>query len=356
MIPLIALTRHLATKPLFCYTNWMILRFATVTHKLFGYLTIALGVSSLAIVVYSFTGYEQENIQGRLLTPQQQGQIRWKTIREPAILSGATIPPDVNVIIKIPEEVERISRRTLFGHRGEYVRYWGYCFPETYNKTSALRRRGFPGTLFLSEAERAYRTEQQRIQARRTFSVYDDLTETDLNEERDHLRGMIRHQQEIFKGGMACYIMTEAPIPIGTDEDGDGVNIALEKEMNTDPLVIDSDGDGIIDGLEVFGLLTRPDKRDSDGDGLIDGIEDADRDGIIDYNETDPTMWDTDRDGLCDGLCKVNKGREIRGEDKNLNGIVDVNETDPRTEDTDGDGILDEQEYFNCLLAGGTDC
>ena len=48
--------------------------------------------------------------------------------------------------------------------------------------------------------------------------------------------------------------------------------------------------------------------------------------------------------------------QELRGEDKNLNGQVDEGETDPRKWDTDGNGINDEQEYFNCLLAGEEDC
>ncbi len=338
-----------------CYTILMIGRLSTYTHNVIGWFSLGLGILSLGIIAYAFTGYDQTNVQGRLLTPQQKGVIPWVTIRETQIMSGATIPSDVNVIIKIPEDIERITRKTLFGHKGDTVRYWGYCFPEDYNRTSALRRSGFPGTLFLSEAEREAKRVERRAQARENFSFSDDLEEDYLNDSLDS-RGLIRHQQEIFKGGMACYLMTSEPLPIGTDLDEDGVNLALEKEWNIDPLNPDSDGDGVLDGLEVFGLLTRPDKRDSDGDGIIDGIEDANRDGIIDQAETNPTVWDTDRDGLCDGLCKVNKGREIRGEDKNLNGVLDDGETDPRVEDTDGDSILDEQEYFNCLLAGGSDC
>ena len=113
--------------------------------------------------------------------------------------------------------------------------------------------------------------------------------------------------------------------------------------------------------------------RDTDGDAIIDGIEDANRDGNHDHGETDPAHKDSDRDGLCDGLCVIEKhGRlsyshptsfrppgivqEISGEDKNLNGIVDEGETSPLLEDTDGDGILDQQEHFNCLLRGETDC
>lgn len=324
------------------------------THFYVGWLTAGLSALSLLMVVYSFTGYQPENLSGVLISDQQRGLVPWKTIREPAISSGATVPPDINVIIKIPEDVGRITRRTLFGHRGETVRYWGYCFPPLYNRSEALTRRGFPGTLFLSEAERAYREEQKRIQMWSRFSVYTNLDDDVLNE-NDTTRGMIRHQQEIFEGGMACYIMTDEPLPIGTDEDQDGVNIKMEKEKATDPSNPDTDADGILDGLEIFGLRTNPIKRDTDGDGIIDGIEDANRNGISEHNETDPTQWDTDQDGLCDGLCKVNKGREIRGEDKNLNGVVDPGETDPRLEDTDGDSILDEQEFFNCLLGVETE-
>jgi len=162
---------------------------------------------------------------------------------------------------------------------------------------------------------------------------------------------------EVFVGGQSCYVMSEEPLPVGTDNDGDGANIAVETDYGSDPNNPDTDGDGIRDGLEIFYLLTMPTKRDTDGDGLIDGIEDADRNGRIDEKtETNPREWDSDRDGLCDGLCLVNKGMELRGEDKNLNGVVDEKETDPRKKDTDGDGILDEQEYFNCRLQKKKDC
>jgi hypothetical protein len=96
--------------------------------------------------------------------------------------------------------------------------------------------------------------------------------------------------------------------------------------------------------------------RDSDGDGLIDGIEDKDHDGKRDLDESDAMKWDTDEDGLCDGLCKVEKGQKLRGEDKNINGEMDEGESNPILADSDGDDILDLQEVYLCELGGGTDC
>jgi len=58
---------------------------------------------------------------------------------------------------------------------------------------------------------------------------------------------------------------------------------------------------------------------DSDGDGLLDDVEDANQNGTVDADETDPYDADSDNDGIIDGL-----------EDWNRNGTVDPGETDPR--------------------------
>jgi outer membrane protein OmpA-like peptidoglycan-associated protein len=113
---------------------------------------------------------------------------------------------------------------------------------------------------------------------------------------------------------------------------------------NTNPLVSDTDGDGLLDGEEVFTYKTDPLNRDSDGDGLTDGDEifkyktnpllaDSDNDGINDYDEifvykTDPLKRDSDGDGLTDG-------------DEIL-----VHKTDPLKTDTDGDKLSDYDEIF----------
>ena len=308
------------------------------------------------LVAYSFAPLAGESLEGRLLPSHlRKEQQEWVTITPEQIEKGRSLPAHTNVIVHIPENIDRITRRTLLGRRGDTTRYWGYCFPENYEQAQALKRRGFPGVIFLSEKERAARADFENRNRRARFSVSKNLNDRDLNN-RSQVRSSIRHQMEIFKGGQSCYIMTEKPLPIGTDDDGDGANVAVEKDFGSNTNKPDSDGDGVRDGLEIFRLGTLPTKRDTDGDGLIDGIEDTNRNGRTEEGETNPTEWDSDRDGLCDGLCLVNKGTELRGEDKNLNGKVDENESDPLRKDTDGDGIFDEQEYFNCILKNGKDC
>jgi hypothetical protein len=60
---------------------------------------------------------------------------------------------------------------------------------------------------------------------------------------------------------------------LATDADEDLLSSTLERELGTDPKVADSDGDGLLDGLEVHVHLTDPVVADSDGDGDPDGWE-----------------------------------------------------------------------------------
>ena len=97
----------------------------------------------------------------------------------------------------------------------------------------------------------------------------------------------------------------------------------------TDPLNADTDGDGLLDGLEI-GLVA------PQGDDTNLGIFVADLDP---GTTTDPTLFDTDGDGLDDVF-----------EDANGNGQADAGETRPDDADTDGDGYSDGEE-----IAQGTD-
>ncbi len=315
--------------------------------------TCLCAVASVGLFVAS---YNMSTLNAWLIPQSREKNQDWVSIREDDIRVGATVPSNTNVMIYLPEEITRITRKTLFGRRGINIRYWGFCFPQTQQEAESLRRRGLPGTIFLSEKEREVREAQYLEKVKSSLTIYDDRDKKSIERRVRESYGSIRHQQEIFVGGTVCYVMTEDPLPIGTDEDKDAANIKIENIYGSDPKNADTDADGILDGLEIFHLGTHPNRRDSDGDGLIDGIEDKNRNGRIDPGEPDPTQWDTDGDGLCDGLCKVNNGKQILGEDKNLNGELDENETDPTLVDTDGDGILDEQEYYNCLLEGGEDC
>ncbi|MEZ4475659.1 MAG: hypothetical protein R3F60_33645 [bacterium] len=114
------------------------------------------------------------------------------------------------------------------------------------------------------------------------------------------------------------------------DEDRNGNGVVDPDE--TDPHNPDTDGDGLLDGVERA-AGTDPLRTDPDGDGLPDGVEDADHDGVQDPGETDPLDLDTDGDGRVDGA-----------EDANGNGQVDPLETDPLNPDTDGDGLNDSED------------
>ncbi|HED33212.1 MAG TPA: hypothetical protein ENJ08_03200 [Gammaproteobacteria bacterium] len=57
------------------------------------------------------------------------------------------------------------------------------------------------------------------------------------------------------------------------DIDGDGLTNTEEDLLGTDPLLADTDSDGLIDGEEVNIYATNPLISDTDGDGLTDGEE-----------------------------------------------------------------------------------
>jgi hypothetical protein len=147
------------------------------------------------------------------------------------------------------------------------------------------------------------------------------------------------------------------------DPDGDGVNTSIERAVGTDPLVADSDGDGLCDGLVAVANVCIAGEdaaggQNSDGDGLIDALDDDDDgDGIltadevtdsaaINDNDVDgadgPNWADTDADG--DGVLDGVEGRD----DRNNNGIpayLDPSESLDPAGDADGDTLLNGDEY-----------
>ena len=99
----------------------------------------------------------------------------------------------------------------------------------------------------------------------------------------------------------------------------------------------DFDGDGVTD-FDEYENKTNPSEVDTDGDGLADGVEN--NSGDYDSPEatgTDPLNPDTDNDGLLDGL-ENNSGTYVSAENPG---------TDPHNPDTDGDEILDGVEINN---------
>ncbi|MBN2362490.1 MAG: hypothetical protein JXR83_23760 [Deltaproteobacteria bacterium] len=156
--------------------------------------------------------------------------------------------------------------------------------------------------------------------------------------------------------------------PGRVDTDCDGVSDLDERNAGLNPRKKDTDGDLILDGVELgrttnldpstctnFTAAATPanptaaDNIDSDGDGINDGVEDANRNGRLDSGETDPNNPDSDGDQICDGPPRAIPNVCSGGEDLNANGHVDPGETDPRVPgsadvDSDSDGLSDNLE------------
>jgi uncharacterized repeat protein (TIGR02543 family) len=80
-----------------------------------------------------------------------------------------------------------------------------------------------------------------------------------------------------------------------TDDDGDGLSDVDEINIHgTNPKRTDSDGDGLSDPAELQTHLTNPNIADTDSDGLSDGAE-------VNTYSTLPKVGDTDGDGFVDG-------------------------------------------------------
>ena len=88
------------------------------------------------------------------------------------------------------------------------------------------------------------------------------------------------------------------------DPDGDGLTNAEEVQLGTDPFVNDAtadfDGDGL-DNVTEQALGTNVHDADTDHDGRLDGQEDANHNGRVDAGESDPLVADSDGDGILDG-------------------------------------------------------
>lgn len=135
------------------------------------------------------------------------------------------------------------------------------------------------------------------------------------------------------------------------------LNLTSEVTFRTDPATADSDGDGFPDAWEVLHRL-------DPGDAAVpEPLSDADKDGLTIAQElelgTDPNLKDTDRGGLDDSV-DINPldPSDDKG-DCDFDGIDDATEargglTRPGEPDSDGDGLVDRAfSRDNCRTAAG---
>jgi len=209
-------------------------------------------------------------------------------------------------------------------------------------------------------------------------------------------------------GGGGCPpICPTSPTVSTATMQGSLTALALRLEERSDPTKVDTDGDGLGDGVEVLTYKTYPATVDSDGDGSRDDYEiashtitysvngavrsasvktsptnpDSDGDGLSDGEEytfgvdrfvTNPVVADTDGDTLKDGAELLTYGSNATLTDSDKDTIADNLEvvarsltltingasvtrfvkTLPYAEDSDGDGLRDDKEFVGTSVYG----
>jgi hypothetical protein len=148
------------------------------------------------------------------------------------------------------------------------------------------------------------------------------------------------------------------------DTDGDGLNDKYELDIGTNSKLFDTDNDGLNDRLEVIHGTNATD-TDTDEDGLSDYTEIAGWISIFTYSgqlfalhvNSNPLLPDTDGDGLNDNL-EYTSRLNPKSKDTDGDGNIDQERTPPDETiiDCDSDGLTDASEKtgWNVVVTNGT--
>ncbi len=148
------------------------------------------------------------------------------------------------------------------------------------------------------------------------------------------------------------YVLNPLVPDLDADIDGDTIsNIDEVDTYLTNPLNPDTDFDGLTDGEELFIYFTSPFTSDTDNDGIPDKYE-IDHPSILDPNNPDDAQEDPDNDGLRN-VHEASYGTDPLNPDSDFDGLSDGDEvykyyTNPLIADADadidGDGLTNVQE------------
>lgn len=191
------------------------------------------------------------------------------------------------------------------------------------------------------------------------YSVRNPGWSQDINKKSNvsfgFLANIVKSSGEFVPISLKCY---SNEIDYECDSDNDQLSDYAEIILGTNPYCADTDGDRLPDGYEYFYTSTDPLMLDSDQNGIFDSDEDIDGDGLNHYeemtNETNPCVADTDDDGLLDGdelkIYFTNPLISDTDEDSLLDGEEVKMHTNPTLKDSDANGILDPDEMINQTL------
>ena len=124
------------------------------------------------------------------------------------------------------------------------------------------------------------------------------------------------------------------------DSDSDGLLDGVEASLGTNPNEQDTDGDGINDGVEVGGDINNP--LNGDGDEFIDALDsniaDDDNDGVV--NQTDPGNLNPCLPNTMNGICDSDSDG-ITDSDEALQNSDPFNPCDPDPENSFCNAVVD---------------